>query len=47
MLIGWAGKQHYWVGDAMKTLYEKGLFDENDIEWFADKCFLEQAGEGA
>ena len=46
MLIGWAGKQHYWVGDAMKTFYEKGLFDENDIERFADECFLEQAGEG-
>lgn len=30
----------------MKTFYEKGLFDENDIERFADKCFLEQVGEG-
>ena len=44
-LIDWIGKQHYWVSDAVKTFYEKGKFEENDIERFAEYCLLEQEGQ--
>lgn len=44
-LIEWAGKQHCWVSDAIKTFYENGKFEEEDVVRFADECLLEQAGE--
>lgn len=45
-LIEWAGKQHYWLSDAIKTFYEKGKFEVKDVERFAETCLLEQAGKG-
>ncbi|WP_314674329.1 hypothetical protein [uncultured Solobacterium sp.] len=45
-IIEWAVKQHCWVSDAIKTFYEKGGFEENDIERFVEECICEQEGKG-
>ena len=45
-IIEWAVKQHCWVSDAIKTFYEKGGFEENDIERFVEECISEQEGKG-